>query len=391
MTPRSTASGTFGRVISLTAAVVAGAALGFLSEQQNPPQNDSRGATSKQRGGLLIVALVAAAAMLLLVFLLPKLAAAGWLIAFVFASAVPLGSLALLMIHRLTGGRWGEALSPMLAPAALTMPVVAILFIPALVALPLLYPWVAGSPAVMPSVAHFYLNIPLFVTRTVIAFIAWSVLALLIAGSASRSAVLIAALGLAFMRWRSACCRSTGSCRRSQFSSRRRSAPASLSCSSWQRWLSRHWRRRVISITNAVRDLGGLLLAVTLGLTYIDFMAVLVIWYGDLPHKVDFFVKRADGVWRWIAIATFLLGSLIPVSALLLERVRASLNALRWIAASILCGLALYVAWLLAPVYGPEALATAPLAAIAICCALLFLTVGKRPASDLDHVRVTHD
>ena len=391
MTPRSTASGTFGRVISLTAAVVAGAALGFLSEQQNPPQNDSRGATSKQRGGLLIVALVAAAAMLLLVFLLPKLAAAGWLIAFVFASAVPLGSLALLMIHRLTGGRWGEALSPMLAPAALTMPVVAILFIPALVALPLLYPWVAGSPAVMPSVAHFYLNIPLFVTRTVIAFIAWSVLALLIAGSASRSAVLIAALGLAFhalaisllsVDWILSA--------EPVFIST--SFGASLAIMQLLAALAFAALAAPRNLDNqSVRDLGGLLLAVTLGLTYIDFMAVLVIWYGDLPHKVDFFVKRADGVWRWIAIATFLLTSLIPVLALLLERVRASLNALRWIAASILCGLALYVAWLLAPVYGPEALATAPLAAIAICCALLFLTVGKRPASDLDHVRVTHD
>ena len=391
MTPRSTASGTFGRVISLTAAVVAGAALGFLSEQQNPPQNDSRSATSKQRGGLLIVALVAAAAMLLLVFLLPKLAAAGWLIAFVFASAVPLGSLALLMIHRLTGGRWGEALSPMLAPAALTMPVVAILFIPALVALPLLYPWVAGSPAVMPSVAHFYLNIPLFVTRTVIAFIAWSVLALLIAGSASRSAVLIAALGLAFhalaisllsVDWILSA--------EPVFIST--SFGASLAIMQLLAALAFAALAAPRNLDNqSVRDLGGLLLAVTLGLTYIDFMAVLVIWYGDLPHKVDFFVKRADGVWRWIAIATFLLTSLIPVLALLLERVRASLNALRWIAASILCGLALYVAWLLAPVYGPEALATAPLAAIAICCALLFLTVGKRPASDLDHVRVTHD
>ena len=32
------------------------------------------------------------------------------------------------------------------------------------------------------------------------------------------------------------------------------------------------------------------MLAVTLGLTYIDFMAVLVIWYGNLPDKVDWFV-----------------------------------------------------------------------------------------------------
>ena len=47
------------------------------------------------------------------------------------------------------------------------------------------------------------------------------------------------------------------------------------------------WRLRLDE--PATRDLGGLMLAVILGLIYIDFMAVLVIWYGDLPRKVDWF------------------------------------------------------------------------------------------------------
>ena len=38
-----------------------------------------------------------------------------------------IGSLALLMIHRLTGGRWGEALEPLLRPLALTLPLLLLL------------------------------------------------------------------------------------------------------------------------------------------------------------------------------------------------------------------------------------------------------------------------
>ena len=51
----------------------------------------------------------------------------------------------------------------------------------------------------------------------------------------------------------------------------------------------------------AVGDLGGLLLATILGITYIDFMAVLVIWYGDLPHEEIWFVARDR--WPWNAVA----------------------------------------------------------------------------------------
>ena len=49
--------------------------------------------------------------MLVLAFLVPRLAAAGWLIAFIYVSAVPLGCLELMMIHRLTGGSWGDELT----------------------------------------------------------------------------------------------------------------------------------------------------------------------------------------------------------------------------------------------------------------------------------------
>ena len=119
--------------------------------------------TQPRHGLFLIVTVLAAAALLVVGVVSPRIAAAGWLIAFIFLSSIPLGALAWLMISRLTGGYWGESLRPTLEGAAATIPLLGILFIPVLVALPLLYPWVAGSDAIKADVANLYLNIPLFV------------------------------------------------------------------------------------------------------------------------------------------------------------------------------------------------------------------------------------
>ena len=84
----------------------------------------------------LTIAFAGAVALALLVALIAALSfelrsvAQGWLAAFVFWSGIPIGSLVLLLIHRLVGGRWGEALAPALRPAALFVPLAAIVFIP---------------------------------------------------------------------------------------------------------------------------------------------------------------------------------------------------------------------------------------------------------------------
>jgi hypothetical protein len=56
-------------------------------------------------------------------------------------SAIPIGALALTMLHRLTGGRWGEVLAGTLAAARCTLPFTALLFLPVALGVPLLYPW----------------------------------------------------------------------------------------------------------------------------------------------------------------------------------------------------------------------------------------------------------
>src|SRR5947209_174913 len=67
----------------------------------------------------------------------------GWLVGFAVWSCVPIGSMTLLLIHRLTGGPWGVAAAPVLRQAAAMMAQVALAFVPVIATLSRVYPWAA--------------------------------------------------------------------------------------------------------------------------------------------------------------------------------------------------------------------------------------------------------
>src|SRR3954454_10225770 len=71
-------------------------------------------------------------------------------------------------------------------------------------------------------------------------------------------------------------------------------------------------------------DLASLLLATVLGAAYLGFAQFLVCYYGDLPDKAAWYVRRQAGVWLWLDGAAVLLASLLPFAALLSPRVRRS-------------------------------------------------------------------
>ena len=105
-------------------------------------------------------------------------------------------------------------------------------------------------------------------------------------------------------------------------------------------------------------------------------MAVLVMWYGDVPSKVFWFVERVREPWLALAVAAFIVASLIPVTALMFARMRASRVALRVVGACNLIGLALYQSWLLAPTFSASALGAALLASMAMAALLAAAVSG---------------
>ncbi|MGA7804053.1 MAG: hypothetical protein WCB02_05445 [Bradyrhizobium sp.] len=328
-----------------------------------------------------LVIVLLAASLIATAIIEPKIAAAGWLIGLIFWAQILVGSLTLVMIHRLTGGRWGETIAPVVEPATAAVPVLVLLAIPLFVAIPVLYPWFAHPPALEPDVLSFYLNRPAFVLRSAVALGGWSALSLLLPRMTGPRGQLLAAFGLVFhalvisgvsIDWVLSL--------EAPFTSSSFGASVAISCLvAALAWAA--LRAPMATDDPGVGDLGGLLLATVLGLTYIDFMAVLVIWYGDLPREETWFVTREPFPWATLAATAFALVSVIPILTLIQSRFRNERTRLRSIGAVTLVGLAVYDAYLIAPPAGSAALAAALLAVVAIgLVVVLVMSSAARPS-----------
>jgi hypothetical protein len=331
--------------------------------------------------GILFAATAIAAALIaILATVDAKPAAAGWLAGFLFWCGPPLGSLAWMMIHRLTGGRWGVLLHSVFASTAALIPVLAVLLVPSLIAMPALYRWIHGGSEVIPSVAQVYLNVPSFIARSVVAFVGCSILSVIVPLTPQPRASLLSALGLIFyglvvsfvpVDWVLTL----------EYPFVSESFGASVAITqliaalAWAAALAPDESKGVEA------DLGGLLLATVLGITYVDFMALLVIWYGDLPDKVFWFVERNRLPWSLLALFAFMLGAVLPIAALLFARVRTNRRALRIVGATTLAGLAVYDTYLVVPPFGWLALIAAVLAFLAIGALLAGLQLAGLPAT----------
>jgi hypothetical protein len=85
-----------------------------------------------------------------------------------------------------------------------------------------------------------------------------------------------------------------------------------------------------------------------LGVTYFGFMQFLVIWSGNLPDKVAWYVTR-DGTWRIVIAAAFLIGAAMPFLLLLPARARTNASALRVAGGAVFVGVALLDMWQIGP------------------------------------------
>ena len=122
-------------------------------------------------------------------------------------------------------------------------------------------------------------------------------------------------------------------------------------------------------------DVAGLLLATIIGLTYLEFMAYLVVWYGDRPPLDAWYIPRVSPQWRvlpWISLTS-------GAAALALLAVRRRFGTHRALAGAgglSLVGLLSYQVWLLAPAFGAACLAPALLALVAMGGVWLALSGG---------------
>jgi hypothetical protein len=316
---------------------------------------------------------VAIAAFALLGCLLLGLRAAqpvllSYLAAYVFFLGPALGSVALLMVHRLAGnGDWGRELRAPLLAATRVLPLLAVLLLPILLGAAWLYPWMQAMVPGDPHIARqrWYLNAPFFVLRAVVCFAAWLWLARglrrrLLEPRLDVSLPRFAAMGLIVYL-----------------------LTVSVAAVDWIMSLVPAWHSSIFGLIVATgellaatalavwcrggrvsappakqrRDLGSVLLVLVLAWSYLAFMDYLTVWIADLPGETVWYLPRLHTSWRWLGVWLVLFHLVLPFAVLLSRRAKQNRRWLRGIAGLLLLAQVTYALWLVLPGLRPQGFA----------------------------------
>jgi hypothetical protein len=103
-----------------------------------------------------------------------------WLIGYMLWLGIALGSMGLMMIHHLSGGAWGMVVRRVWEASSRTLPLLTILFIPIVIGLGSLYPWMHPDLMQTDEILRHkatYLNRNFFLLRAAVYFLGWNVIA----------------------------------------------------------------------------------------------------------------------------------------------------------------------------------------------------------------------
>jgi hypothetical protein len=285
---------------------------------------------------------------------------------------VALGSIGFLMIHHLTGGTWGYPVRRIFEAAIGTLPSMAFLFVPILFGLRELYPWADTATVASDRILqhkHSYMNAMGFAMRAGIVFAIWIFIAhFLTRWSVEQDTTRsveptiklrrLSGLGLviypltvtfAYVDW-------VMSMESDWYSTvfpllicigQMLSALAFVLVLIGRR-RTHHALADVIS-PERFHHLGNLLLAFTMMWAYLAYSQLIVIWSGDLPHEIAWYLHRIAGGWRAVAIFLLLFHFFGPFVLLLFRATKRRGKSLVAIAAVIFATHIIDVWWLVAP------------------------------------------
>ena len=308
----------------------------------------------------------------------------GFLRSYVFAFctflAFPLGAMAILMLHQLTGGKWGAALQPALKSALATLPVLVVLLIPLLIGITTLYPWanttILDGDALLKELVHkkvAYLNVPFFLIRTAVYVVVW-----------------LAMMAL-FLRWSSKPSEESPDGLNSK--TQTLSGPGlvlfgltvTFAAFDWIMSLEPEWFSSIFGVliaasqclpafalgivvlslrqtsntskdsptikANTWNDMGGLMLMFVLLWTYMSFSQFFLIWSGNLPEEVIYYTRRNNGLWLVISWLLGIFNFAVPFFLLMSGDIKRNPARLIWVAGGILVIHVLHTYWLIKPAF----------------------------------------
>jgi hypothetical protein len=101
-------------------------------------------------------------------------------------------------------------------------------------------------------------------------------------------------------------------------------------------------------------DLGKLLLALVMLWSYFAFSQFLIIWSGNLPEEIEWYLPRMHGAWGAIALAVVILHFAFPFLFLLSRSFKRHAGKLVIVAVLILVMRQVDLFWMIAPTFTGE-------------------------------------
>ena len=332
------------------------------------------------------------------------------LIALWFCTGLSLGSLALLMLQHMSGGQWGLVSRRIYEAGARLLPLSALLFIPIVFLAPTLYVWARPEGQTVHAIVHrgTYQTLPWFVVRGAICFVIWF-----------------------FCQWnldRWSAQQDRGEVATEEADLRRFrvvSAPGlllyvlsmSVAAVDWTMSLNPEWYSTIYGLIVVVgqgltalafgvavlallsprepmnhvlrashfHDLGKLLLALVMLYAYFSFSQFLIIWAGNLPEEIPYFLQRIQNGWQPVTVILVIGHFFLPFCLLLSRDLKRRPNLLARVAWLIVGIRLLTEIWLVSPAFNqsgrPISLANVgvPLFFAGVWVWLFAQQLGKRP------------
>ncbi len=297
-----------------------------------------------------------------------------YLVAFMLWNGLTLGCLAVAFLHQLTGGAWGTVSRRILEAGTRLFPVTLLFFIPLLFGIHSLYMW--SNPAVVATdkaLQHKapYLNVGFFLVRAAVYFLIWNALSYFFNKSS------LAQDGSSPEPWRVKLERMSGP------GLLLYGATVTFSSIDWVMSLQPHWFSTIWGILflggqgvsafsfavaiivllssrppmsdfitgRHLRDLGTLLFAFIMLWAYFNFSQFLLIWAGNLPEEIPYYLVRMNGPWMWIGLFLVIFHFAVPFLLLLSRDLKRNAKRIRAVAIWVFCMRLVDLFWIAGPAY----------------------------------------
>jgi hypothetical protein len=325
----------------------------------------------------LMVGVVFGIVAVILAFFRPEQFFRAYLLGFMCWLGVSLGSMAILMIRHLTGGGWGMVIRRILGAAMRTLPLLALLFIPIIFGMHKLYIWAQPLDRVadqhlrqhLQDITKTYLTTNGFILRAIVYFAIWNLLSFLLsmwsrqtdrAGAPDNTSRFKAVAGPGLILY---------------------AFTISFAAIDWIMSLDPSWISTIFGLViligevlsamcfavvverilfdykpmsemlrpDFVHDHGKWMLTFIMVWAYFSYSQWLIIWAGNLPSEITYYVRRLNGGWGYIGLFIVIFHFAVPFAILLSRPFKRNIRKLVWLAVWLLLMRYVDLFWIVEP------------------------------------------